>query len=126
MVGIPIFLFLLIHINLSSTTTTLVKHHCQVEPYTETIYLQNCRSQPIKIDTTRCRGQCYSEDLLIYDWQNAPTHYRHKRHLFCCSPTNTEAQEIRVTCENENEPQTVKYRFVISCECKPCNDRCTE
>lgn len=124
MVVFPIFLFLLFYTNPSLTSKFATVHNCQVEPYTETINLQNCSKNMANVHTTRCRGQCYSEDILIYDWQNAPTHYRHKRKIGCCSPIQHEIQEIRLMCENE--PRTIKYRVITQCECRSCSDRCIE
>ncbi|CAF0820205.1 unnamed protein product [Rotaria sp. Silwood1] len=125
MSGILIFLFLLVHTPPLIISKTPTIHNCQVEPYTETINLQNCLNTPLSIETTRCRGQCYSQDYLVYDWQYAPTHYRHIHHLHCCSPKNTKAHEIQIMCENK-KPRTIQYRIVTQCECKKCNDRCME
>ncbi|CAF0745767.1 unnamed protein product [Adineta steineri] len=100
-------------------------HYCQVESYNETIYLQNCSNNSISIKTTRCRGQCYSEDFLIYDWKYTPLHYRHKHHLHCCSPNRIKSFETQIICENKRL-QTVKYRSAVRCECKLCSDRCSE
>jgi hypothetical protein len=98
-------------------------HQCQVESYTETINLRSCSNTPISIKTTRCRGQCYSEDFLIYDWQYAPTHYRHQHYLNCCSPNNTKSHETQIICENK-QLKTLKYQIITQCECKLCSDRC--
>jgi len=125
MTGILILFLLLIPSTLLLTAKTPVIHHCQVESYTETINLRNCLNNPISIKTTRCRGQCYSEDSLIYDWQYAPTHYRHQHYIHCCSPNQTKSVETQIICDN-NQLQTIKYRIVTQCECKLCSDRCFE
>ena len=107
------------------TSNNSIKHHCQVESYTETINLLRCLSTPLSIKTARCRGQCYSEDSLIYDWQYAPKHYRHKHHLHCCSPSKTIPHEIQIQCDNK-QLQTINYRIITQCECKLCSDKCSE
>jgi hypothetical protein len=74
-------------------------HPCYVEPYTEIVHIRDCLNIPIKIETTRCRGQCYSEDFLIYE----PSYYQHKHHLHCCSPNITTHQEIQVLCDDDQQ-----------------------
>jgi hypothetical protein len=139
------YTFFLTHFHLSNTMTTSlfllilylmpssllitsnnsIKHPCQVESYTETVNLLRCLSTPLSIKTARCRGQCYSEDSLIYDWRYAPKHYRHNHHLHCCSPNRTTSHEIQVLCNNK-QFQTIKYRIITQCECKLCSDKCLE
>lgn len=123
MTGILILFLFLIHSTSLLTSKLPAIHHCQVEHYTETINLGNCLNTPISIKTTRCRGQCYSEDFLIYDWQYAPNHFRHKHHLHCCLPTNTKSHETQIRCEN-NQLKTLKYQIITQCECKLCTDKC--
>jgi hypothetical protein len=125
MTRILILLFLLIHSTPFLTSKIPVIHHCQIEPYTETINLRNCLKTPISIKTTRCRGQCYSEDSLIYDWQYPPNHYRHKHYIHCCSPNTTESHETQILCQNK-QLKTIKYRIITQCECKLCSDKCLE
>ena len=98
MTRILILFFLLIHLTPLITSKIPVIHPCQIESYTETVNLRNCLNTPISIKTTRCRGQCYSEDFLIYDWQYAPKHYRHKHYIHCCSPNITISHEIQILC----------------------------
>jgi hypothetical protein len=100
-------------------------HPCQVESYTETLNLRNCLNTPLFIKTARCRGQCYSEDSLIYDWQYSPRHYRHKHHLHCCSPNKTISHETQILCDNK-QLKTIQYRIITQCECKLCSDKCLE
>jgi hypothetical protein len=117
-----IILLLLIHSTLIISTKI---HHCQVESYTETVYIRDCLNGPVQIETTRCRGQCQSHDKLVYDWKYAPTHYRHDHHLDCCSPIDTIPHEIQILCENKQR-RTIKYRIVKRCDCRSCNDKCSE
>jgi hypothetical protein len=120
-----ILFLLLIHSTLLLTSKYPLIHHCQVESYIEKIHIRNCLNTSLSIKTTRCRGQCYSEDYLIYDWQYAPAHYRHKHSLHCCSPNNTKSHQTQILCENK-QLKTIQYRIVTQCECKLCTDSCSE
>ena len=97
-------------------------HPCYIEPYSETFILRDCSTRPIEIETTRCRGQCYSEDFLVYDWQAEPT-YRHKHQIQCCSPNTTISREIPIVCSNKQQ-RFITYPFVTRCNCKLCTDSC--
>ena len=125
MTGNLILLLLLLHSTLLLTSKLPTISHCQVESYTEKLNLRNCLNTPISINTTRCRGQCYSEDFLIYDWQHAPGYYRHKHRLHCCSPNSSSSYENQILCENK-QFKTIQYRIITQCECKLCTDRCLE
>jgi hypothetical protein len=100
-------------------------HPCRVESYEETIQIRDCSNSSIVIQTARCRGQCYSEDLLIYDWQYPPKHYRHQHRLDCCSPNRTSTHTTQMMCHNR-QLRTIHYQIVIDCDCKSCSDKCVE
>jgi hypothetical protein len=120
----PAVLILLAVFYLMLMTTTRSRiHPCYIESYIETLNIRNCLNTPIEIETTRCRGQCYSEDFLIYDWQSEPTYYRHKHYIHCCSPNMTIPREISIICYNKQQ-QIIKYPFVTRCNCKSCTDSC--
>jgi hypothetical protein len=105
-------------------TTGISKlHPCYIENYVETLNFRDCLNSPIEIETTRCRGQCYSEDFLVYDWQSEPTPYRHKHYIHCCTPNITTSREIQLLCNNKQQ-RIIKYPFVTGCECKLCTDNC--
>jgi hypothetical protein len=108
------------------TVITMSKFHpCYTESYMETLKLQDCLNAPMEIETSRCRGQCYSEDYLIYDWQSETTPHRHIRHIHCCSPNITIPRQIQVICNNKQR-RIIKYPFVTQCKCKLCTDNCTD
>ena len=122
-----LLVFLLVGIQLTVTVVpreSLI-HHCQVESFTDTIRLGDCLPGPIPIETTRCRGQCHSEDSLVYDWQYAPTYYRHQRRMTCCSPNHTIPYETRIMCDN-HQLRTLQYRIITRCDCRACSDKCVE
>ncbi|CAF0870246.1 unnamed protein product [Adineta ricciae] len=126
MVGLclNLLLILIFSVHIITLTSSAVQQ-CQVEIYNETLYFRHCLDHSISIQTTRCRGQCYSEEELVYDWEQASTYRRYKHNLHCCVPTTTEAHETLVRCQNK-QFQTVRYRLVTQCECKPCGDKCFE
>jgi hypothetical protein len=107
------------------TSTISRIHPCYVENYIETFHFRDCLNSPFEIETTRCRGQCYSEDFLVYDWQLEPTPYRHKHYIHCCSPNMTIPREIQLICNNKQR-RIVKYPYVTRCECKLCTDNCED
>ncbi|UJR28128.1 hypothetical protein I4U23_009384 [Adineta vaga] len=100
-------------------------HDCGVESYNETVYLRNCLNYSISIQTTRCRGHCYSEEHLVYDWRHTSGQHRYKHNVHCCSPSATKSHETHVLCQNK-QFQAIKYYLVTQCECKRCSDRCSE
>src|SRR5689334_5819361 len=117
-------ILLLVFYSTVATTTIMSKiHPCYIESYIETLNIRDCLNTPIEVETARCRGQCYSEDFLIYDWQFEPTHYRHKHHIHCCSPNMTIPREISILCYNKQQ-RIIRYPFVARCECKLCSDNC--
>ena len=123
-----LLVFLLVGISLTLLAVAkepLVHHHCQVESFTDSVQLPDCSTKAIPIETTHCRGQCYSEDSLIYDWQYVPTHYRHQRRMTCCSPNHTIPYEKRITCDNR-QLRTLQYRIITRCDCRTCSDKCVE
>jgi hypothetical protein len=122
MTTINIFLLLFYLIVITKATMPRI-HPCSVESYIETLKIRDCLNIPLEIETTRCRGQCYSEDFLIYDWRSEPTHFRHQHHIHCCSPNMTIAREISILCYNKQE-RIIKYPFVKQCQCKLCTDNC--
>ena len=106
------------------TLTMLSKlHPCQLETYIETVNIRDCLSTPMEIETTRCRGQCYSEDFLVYDWQSEPFFYRHQHQIHCCSPNATIRREISIVCANQQQ-RLIDYPLVTRCDCKFCTDHC--
>ena len=125
MTGILILLLLLLHSSLIISTIIPKIYQCQVESYTTRINIRECSNIPISIKTTRCRGQCYSEDSLIYDWQYSPKYYRHKHYLHCCTPNNTIPYETSIMCQNKQR-QIIKYQIITQCMCKLYNDNCLE
>lgn len=120
---ILILCLLFIHIISLITSKSSLIYHCQVESYTEIINLRTCLNNSISINTTRCNGQCYSEDTLIYDWQNTLKYYRHKHYVQCCLPIHTKPREISIVCENK-QIKKLKYRMITQCQCKICSDKC--
>ncbi len=118
-INILLFVFYLIVTTISMSRV----HSCYTEPYIETLHIRDCLTSPIEIETTRCRGQCYSQDFLIYDWKSEPLHYRHQHHIYCCSPNTTVTQEIQILCYNKQQ-RTIKYPSVKQCDCKLCTDNC--
>ena len=118
-------LLLLIHSPVLNASTDSLVHPCQVETYTETINVGDCLPVPVQIETARCRGQCYSEDLLLYDWQSEPDNYRHQHRVHCCSASDTVDYETPILCQ-DNRQETIRYRSVTKCECKRCSDKCVE
>jgi len=98
-------------------------HSCSIESYIEIFNIRDCLMTPIEIETTRCRGQCYSEDFLIYDWQSEPRFYRHKHQIHCCSPNMTISREISILCYNK-QPRLFKYPSITRCDCKLCTETC--
>jgi hypothetical protein len=117
-----ICLFLLVLVCSIGITNAKV-HECAVQSYNETIHLRDCPNNPVQIEATRCLGQCYSEDYLIYDWREERTHYRHQHQLKCCTPNMTISQDIQVTCKNQQQ-QIITYPVVMRCECKLCTGAC--
>lgn len=118
-----IFITLLVFYSLVTVTIMSKIHPCSIESYIEPLNVRDCLITPIEIETTRCRGQCYSEDFLIYDWQSEPTHYRHKHQIHCCSPNMTVSREIPIICYNKQQ-RFIKYPIVTRCNCKLCSDKC--
>jgi len=124
-------LFLILHVNVYLTTVTdhqhhhyhRLIHHCSVEKYTETFYRPKCSTKPLTIVSTRCRGQCASEDYLIYDWK-AESLYRHQHTVACCSPNQTQFHEEHFQCDNHKQIETIQYHSISQCECRSCSDRC--
>ena len=96
---------------------------CFVESYIETVTIRDCLSTSMEIETTRCRGQCYSEDVLVYDWQAEPFFYRHQQQVHCCSPNATIRREIPIVCSNQQQ-RLIDYPVVTRCHCKFCTDQC--
>jgi hypothetical protein len=96
---------------------------CSIESYLERLNIRDCLITPIEIEVTRCHGQCYSEDFLIYDWKSEPTYYRHKHSMHCCSPNITIPRQIPILCYN-NQQRTIQYPIVTRCECKLCPKNC--
>ncbi len=113
-------ILLLIYYSIIMSTTI---HPCHIETYIETLNIRDCLMTPIEIETTRCLGQCYSEDFLIYDWQSEPTFYRHKHQIHCCSPNMTIPHDIPIVCSNKQQ-RLIQYPFITRCNCKLCNDIC--
>lgn len=122
-------LLLLVCLLIPSTyllTSQQAKHsYCQLEIYTEKIHLPNCSNTSITINNTRCRGQCYSEDLLIYDWQSEPKYHRHQQYIHCCFPNRSQSQAREIHCENQ-QMKLIHYERITQCECKLCHDRCSK
>ena len=100
--------------------------YCQLESYTEKFSLLNCSNTPISIKSTRCRGQCYSEDLLVYDWQSEPRYHRHQQRIHCCFPKQSHSQAREIHCENHQQKRTIHYERITQCACKLCHDRCSK
>ena len=118
-------LLLVIHSPMLKASKDSLVHPCQVETYTETINVGACSPVPIQIETARCRGQCYSEDRLLYDWQSEPNNYRHQHNVQCCSASDSVDYETRIVCQDKRQ-ETIRYRRVTKCQCRRCSDKCVE
>lgn len=119
---VHLLLYLLIHLTISLTSKS---PHCQLEFYTEKFHLANCSNTSISINSTRCRGQCYSEDLLVYDWQSEPGYYRHQQSFHCCFPNASESHTREIHCENQ-QMKYIHFQLITQCLCKSCDDRCSK
>ncbi|NJN37373.1 MAG: hypothetical protein HC794_10430 [Nitrospiraceae bacterium] len=95
---------------------------CVVQPYTETVLLRGCLDYPLRLQTTRCYGLCYSQDRLIYDWKSEPP-YQHQHRAQCCSPNVTQIREIAVVCKDDRS-KIYPYSVAQQCECRSCSDPC--
>ncbi|CAF2411945.1 unnamed protein product [Rotaria sp. Silwood2] len=113
----------LIFYSVITATTISTIHPCYVKSYLEVLNLRDCLNSSIQIETTYCRGYCYSKDYLIYDWQSEAIPYRHQHYIRCCSPNITISREIKVIC-NDKQQRIIKYPFVQQCQCKFCIDDC--
>ncbi|CAF1114667.1 unnamed protein product [Adineta steineri] len=123
MAAVIIILFVLYSSIMATTTSNI--HPCYMETYNETLNIRNCLDSPIEIETTRCRGQCYSEDFLIHDWQSESTSYRHNHRIHCCIPNMTIPRQILVICNNQQQ-RIINYPSVTRCDCKSCTDNCRD
>ncbi|CAF3405842.1 unnamed protein product [Rotaria sp. Silwood1] len=98
-------------------------HPCYMETSIEVLNIRDCLNTSIQIETRYCRGSCYSQDYLIYDWQSEGKSYRHQHHIHCCSPNITISRELKVMC-NDKQLRIIKYPFVQQCQCKSCTNDC--
>lgn len=98
-------------------------HRCSTEIYVENVTIHDCLNEPIEFEMARCRGQCYSEDYLIYNWQSLAKPYRHQHRMYCCTPKQTYSRSVSFVCQNKQIRQ-IEYPFITHCDCKLCSDPC--
>ena len=119
-----LILYFVLRASISTDAGLSKMESCDVEIYTELLPVQNCLTAPMYIETTRCDGQCYSEELLTDDWDAESTAQQHHRLVNCCSPNGTIQRQISVTCDDQQQRRIIQYPQITRCECKSCRGHC--